>query len=98
MTVGISGIDIRDITSDVPASLTSGTAFPTDPEEMGSWVFTQSVTTGEGIHIEEITTTDIVGNTRTATGSFLYDITAPIVTLNGATPIYIEFNSSYIES
>ncbi|MCX6824097.1 MAG: DUF5011 domain-containing protein [candidate division SR1 bacterium] len=97
MTLGISGINIKDVYSDISATLVSGTTFPTSPQEMGSWIFTQSVVGGEDIHIEEIITTDIVGNTRTATGSFIYDITAPILTLSGSNLIYIEYNSSYIE-
>ncbi len=98
MTVGISGIDSKDVYSDISATLVSGTTFPTSPQEMGSWIFTQSVIGWENIHIEEIITTDVVGNTRTATWSFIYDITAPILTLSWSNLIYIEYNSSYIES
>ncbi|MEI6117939.1 MAG: hypothetical protein WCP92_01455 [bacterium] len=43
MTVGISGIDSKDVYSDISATLVSGTTFPTSPQEMGSWIFTQSV-------------------------------------------------------
>ncbi|MFA6256572.1 MAG: immunoglobulin-like domain-containing protein, partial [Candidatus Absconditabacterales bacterium] len=80
-TLGITGITVRDITSDTSATLNSGTAFPTSSGQMGSWTFTQSVTGIQGIHTEEIVVNDLVYNSRTATGTFIYDTIKPTASL-----------------
>ncbi|MEI6119245.1 MAG: Ig-like domain-containing protein [bacterium] len=64
--MGISGITVRDTTSDIVAVLTSGT-FPTAATEVGSWTFTQEVTGDQGMHTEEIRIQDLAGNIRTVT-------------------------------
>lgn len=64
--LGISGIIVRDITSNTLATVISGT-FPTAATEIGAWTFVQEVTGDQGMHREEILIQDLAGNIRTVT-------------------------------